>query len=253
MSLVRLTLVALLAVAAAPAAAQTAVRADDQEVRAQMEQVRRVLDRFIGSVDPQVRPAALTSLNAAAARMISNYRPPAATAAPMVADFFKQAKAFESASKAGSTGLPAAWADVVPWIVELGRSYQIDWRADPSGWVPRRVSDQELRLCVASLAAASEDLADVLGSVVKKDRVMDSVERHRTVRQLEELASAASDLLHRVTRYDDVSAVVPRLVKAAADLKPFISTYPAAAAVEGQWQSTLAAIETITLAYDVSS
>ncbi len=253
MSLVRLTLVALLAVAAAPATAQTAVRADDLEVRAQMEQVRRVLDRYIGSVDPQVRPAALTSLKTAAARMISNYRPPAATAAPMVADFFRQAKAFESSLKAGSTGPPAAWTDLVPWIAELGHSYHIEWQSEPSSWVPRRVSDQELRLSAASLAAASEDLADMLGSVVKKDRVMDSVERNRTVRQLEALASSASDLLHRVTRYDDVSAVVPRLVKAAADLKPFISTYPAAAAVQGQWQSTLTAIETITLAYDVSS
>jgi hypothetical protein len=242
------------------ATAQTAIRIDDVEVGEQMEQVQRVLDRFIGGLRPPVRAAAaqggqggadvasaLNGLRTSAARMAAAYRPPTRNATEEVARFLAQAKAIQPGPALTPDGkaAEARWAPVVESFVYLGQAYHIDWRADAASWVPRRVSDQELRLAVSSLRVATHDLDGMLGSTLEKDKLMDRTERARATQLLKTLSSAIRDLLKAFEHYDDLSIALPRAQKAAAGLKPFMETYVGASPIQPQWQSANRALDTL--------
>lgn len=248
MGLVRITLVAvaLAAVGRVAAADQAARRADDLEVRTQIDQVRRVLDRFASSLDPQAKTPALASLRTAVHHLARTYRPPFATGVALVAEALARAKAVEANL---DPSLQAAWADVVPWLAELGRSYRIDWRVDPANWAPRRVTDRELNLASISLAAAGENMSVALGAILKRDQVLEPLEKARTVKQLDGLARSAVDLQKAVAGHQEVSTAFARTVQAVAGLKPFVSWYPGCQNVQGQWESVQRSLDTISAAY----
>jgi hypothetical protein len=250
-----------LAVSVSTATAQMAIRIDDAEVADQMEQVQRALDRFVGGPRPSERTAAamrggqgaadlrpaLNGLRASASRMAAAYRPPTRNATEEVIQVLGQAKAIESrlAAAAGVGGFEARWAPVAESLVQLGHAYRIDWRAASSDWVPRRVSDQELRLAAASLRVAAHDLDEMLGAVLDKDKLMDRTEHARAIQLLKSLSSAIHDLLKRFEHYDDLTTPIQRATRAAAALTPFMEAYPGADPVKPQWLSVNQALQAI--------
>jgi hypothetical protein len=229
------------------ATAQTAIRIDDGEVAEQMEQVQRGLDRFIGGLGPAGRTADLTSLRTSASRMAAAYRPPTNNATDEVVRFLAQAKAVEAGLPVAQDmdGTGARWRPVVDTVVHLAQAYHIDWRVDAARWVPHRVSNQELRLACSSVRVAAHDLDETLGEMLEKDKAMDSTENARARRLLEALTSAVRDLLKAFEHYDDLSERLPRALRAAASLKPFMETDPGALRLQPQWQSVNLALGTI--------
>jgi hypothetical protein len=224
-----------------------------------MEQVQRLLDRFIGGASAPAGTMAgegqsesdgvptANTLRASAGRMASAFRPPARNATDEVVRLLGQARAFQAAlvRLPDPKGAESRWAPVAEGLAELGRGYHIDWRADPAGWVPRRVSDQELRLATVSLRAAAEDLDEVLGATLEKDKVMDRIERDRARQLLAGLSSSVHDVLKALEHYDDLTIPIQRALRAAASLKPVMETHPGAPRSEPQWRSVNQSLETI--------
>ena len=255
---------ALVAAAASVATAQTAIRIDDVEVGEQMEQVQQALDLFIDGLKPQARTAvargagtetdlssALSSLRVSASRLTGAFRPPLRNATEEVVRLLAQAKALDARLAFGpeTKGSEARWGLAVKSLAQLGQAYHIDWRATAAAWTPRRVSDLELRTAVSSLRATVDGLDEKLGDVLEKDKVLDRVEQRRAVQQLHALSDAVHDLRKAFDHYDDMSAVIPRAVSAAAALKPFVEHYAGGAAVQAEWQGANRALEAIAQAF----
>ena len=255
---------ALVAAAASVATAQTAIRIDDVEVGEQMEQVQQALDRFIDGLKPEARTAvaggagneadlssALSSLQVSSTRLTGAFRPPLRNATEEVVRLLAQAKALDARLTFGpeTRGSEAQWGLAVKHLTQLGQAYHIEWRADPAGWAPRRVSDLELRTAIASLRTSVDSLDERLGDALEKDKVLDRVEQRRAVQQLGAFSGAVNDLRKAFEHYDDMSVVIPRAVSAAAAFKPFVEHYAGGAAVRAEWQGANKALETVSQAF----
>jgi len=265
---VKILIPALVVVAlmAAPAAAQTPSRMGDQALKQQFEQVKKGLDRFIDGMDSKMKTAILRgeqgeidvkvvlntlkdSMNAAKDR----FSPGSANAVTETVAFLKNANKFDKglALRPGMSGADMKWADLVPELGKLAAAYGIDWNAAPDAWAASRTSDKEIETTAQLTKKGAESLNKEVANLLKKDKTVDAATKAAATSTIAGLATAAKSLEDALKAKIDSVTAVTRVLEARAKVASFMDSTAAAAAAKASWGRTSGSIDAIAKAYGV--
>jgi hypothetical protein len=256
----------VIALIAAPVAAQTPSRTNDQMVKQQFEQVQKGLNRFIDGMDSKIKTAilkgdqgeidvkvVLNTLKDTLSAAKDRFSPGSTNAVTETTEFLKKAKAFDKglALRPGLSGADMKWADLVPELAKLAGGYGIDFAAEPATWVAGRTNDEELKSAVELTKKGAESLAKDVDNILKKQKPVDAAARSSASALIGGLATSAKSLQDALNAKIDTVSAVTRVMDARAKVASFMDGTAAAAGAKASWGQVDASAGKIAKAYAV--
>ena len=223
-----------------PAAALSADRLTDKDVKSLVERINDGRDRFEGALDDKLKNGILRgatgevnvkeflndfqeSIDRLKERLKPEYAASAEAGtvlrqATQISNFFKQ-------QPAGTRG-ESEWNRLSSDLKTLATAYGTDFPL-PENATVRRIGDREVAAAADEVAKAADKVKQTLDNELKKDKTIDKSQRESIVGEAEQLAKDAKLLRDRVKDGDPSSAEAQRLLAQASKVQSLLGNYKA--------------------------
>ena len=223
-----------------PAAARSADRLTDKDVKSLVERINDGRDRFEGALDDKLkngilRGAAgevnvkefLNDFQESIDRLKERLKPEYAASseagtvlrqASQISNFFKQ-------QPAGTRG-ESEWNRLSSDLTALATAYGTDFPL-PENATIRRIGDREVAASADAVAKAADKVKQTLDNELKKDKTIPKTQRETLVGEADQLSKDAKLLRDRVKDGDPSSAEAQRLLAQAAKVQSLHGNYKA--------------------------
>ena len=260
----RIAVVAALVSLCLPAAALSADRLTDKDVKSLVERLNDGRDRFEGALDDKLKNGILRgasgevnvkdflndfqkSIDRLKERMKPEYA--ASAEAGTVLRQASQIDSFFRRQPAGTRG-ESEWNRLATDVKALATAYGTDFPL-PENAVVRRIGDRELAASADDVAKAADKVKQTLDNELKKDKTIDKTQRETIVGQADQLAKDAKLLRDRVKDGDPSSAEAERLLAQASKVKSLLGNNKTPMAT-GAFSGVSARLQSIASAYGAS-
>lgn len=247
-----------------PAAALSADRLTDKDVKSLVERIDDGRDRFEGALDDKLKNGILrgakgevnvknflNDFQESIDRLKDRLKPEYAASAEagtvlrqasQISNFFQQ-------QPAGTRG-ESEWNRLASDLKALATAYGTEFPLSENA-VVRRIGDRELAASADDVAKAADKVKQTLDNELKKDKTIDKTQRETIVGQADQLAKDAKLLRDRVKDGDPSSAEAERLLTQASKVKSLLGNYKAPMA-SGALSSVGAKLQSVASAYGTS-
>ena len=223
-----------------PAAAVSADRLTDKDVKSLVERLNDGRDRFEGALDDKLKNGILRGASGevnvkeflddfqeSIDRLKDRLKPEYAASAEAgtVLRQASQISAFFLRQPAGTRG-ESEWNRLSTDLKALATAYGTDFPL-PENAVVRRIGDRELAAAADGVAKGADKVKQTLDNELKKDKTIDKTQRDTIVGQADQLAKDAKSLRDRVKDGDPSSAEAERLLAQASKVKSLLGNYKA--------------------------
>ena len=247
-----------------PAAALSADRLADKDVKSLIERINDGRDRFEGALDDKVKNGILRGANGevnvknflndfqeSIERLKDRMKPEYAASAEAgtVLRQASQISNYFGRQPAGTRG-ESEWNRLATDLKALATAYGTEFPL-PENATVRRIGDRELAASADEVAKAADKVKQALDNELKKDKTIDKTQREAIVGQADQLAKDAKSLRDRVKDGDPSSAEAERLLAQASKVKSLLGNYKAPMA-SGALSGAGAKLQSVASAYGAS-
>jgi len=263
MSLHRLSIALALALAlAGPAAAATAERLTDEQVRLVIDDIDRAYktwkqdlekrnldDAVITSSDRSIKVKDFLkdfdkAIDTFRDRFKSDY-----AASQEALTLLRRGSDVELRNRRQNLTPGSAWTVLSAKLMALAYAYGVGWPIESMNVLAARLNDGELASKVEQMETASKQLQNDVDKAAKADRAIAKAARESLNADVQQLQKMAKDVRSRIKEDRPASVEVGQLLSAAAKLQDRLAQMGLATAAAPAWRGIESGVDTLARAY----